>query len=87
MRDLIVPALLLMTVVSAMGSAYAKHESRKLFQELQRLEAERDARNVEWGQLQLEQSTHTSHGKVEIAAHERLNMQIPGPERVTILRP
>ena len=64
MRDLVVPALLLMTVVTAMGSAYAKHESRKLFQELQALEAERDAMNVEWGQLQLEQSTHTSHGSI-----------------------
>jgi cell division protein FtsL len=87
MRDLVVPVLLLLTVVTGMGSAYAKHESRKLFQELQRLEAERDAMNVEWGQLQLEQSTHTTHGKVEIAAHERLNMEIPSPERVVILRP
>ena len=33
MRDLVVPVLLLMAVVTAMGSAYAKHESRKLFQE------------------------------------------------------
>ena len=51
------------------------------------LQAERDAMNVEWGQLQLEQSTHTTHGKVEIAAHERLDMAIPGPQRVVILRP
>jgi cell division protein FtsL len=87
MRDLVVPVLLLMSVVTAMGSAYAKHESRKLFQELQGLQAERDGMNVEWGQLQLEQSTHTTHGKVEIAAHERLDMAIPGPERVVILRP
>lgn len=87
MSELVVPVLLVMAVVTAMGSVYAKHDSRKLFQELQRLEAERDAMNVEWGQLQLEQSTHTTHGKVEIAAHERLKMDIPGPDRVVILRP
>ena len=87
MRALLLPVLLLATVVTAMGSAYAKHESRKLFIELQRLEAERDAMNVEWGQLQLEQSTHTTHGKVESAARKRLGMNIPGPEQVVILRP
>jgi cell division protein FtsL len=86
-RDLIVPVLLATIVATAMGTAYAKHESRKLFKELQRLEAERDAMNIEWGQLQLEQSTHTTHGKVETAARKRLDMEIPGPERVVILHP
>ncbi|HHJ17091.1 MAG TPA: cell division protein FtsL [Gammaproteobacteria bacterium] len=70
-----------------MGAAYAKHQSRKLFIELQALESERDAMNVEWGQLQLEQSTHTTHGKVEEAARKRLGMKIPGPQQVMILRP
>jgi cell division protein FtsL len=87
MRGLLFPVLLAMTVATAMASAYAKHESRKLFQQLQRLEAERDGMNIEWGQLQLEQSTHTTHGKVEVAARKRLDMEIPGPERVVILRP
>jgi cell division protein FtsL len=87
MRELVIPVLLTVTVATAMGSAYSKHESRKLFQQLQRLEAERDAMNIEWGQLQLEQSTHTTHGKVEVAARKRLAMEIPGPERVVILRP
>ena len=87
MSKLIIPLLLVATVVTAMSAAYAKHQSRKLFVELQALEAERDAMNVEWGQLQLEQSTHTTHGKVEHAARERLSMQIPTPQQVTILRP
>lgn len=87
MRRLIIPVLLLLTVVTAMSSTYARHQSRILFVELQSLEAERDAMNVEWGQLQLEQSTHTTHGKVEEAARKRLGMQIPQPQQVTILRP
>ena len=87
MKGLFLPLLLVATIATAMSATYAKHQSRKLFIELQALEGERDAMNVEWGQLQLEQSTHTTHGKVEIAAHERLHMDIPGPDRVVILRP
>ena len=60
---------------------YAKHQSRVLFGELQALEAERDRMNTEWGQLQLEQSTLTTHGQVERAAHSRLGMRIPNPTK------
>ena len=87
MKSLLLPLLLLATISTAIAASYAKHQSRKLFIELQALEAARDAMNVEWGQLQLEQSTHTTHGKVENAARERLGMQIPGPQQVVILRP
>jgi len=86
MRALLLPLLLLSVIATGMGAAYAKHQSRKLFVELQALESERDAMNVEWGQLQLEQSTHTTHGKVENAARKRLGMEIPGPHQVVILR-
>ena len=87
MSKLFMPLLLVITVVTAMAATYARHQSRKLFVELQSLEVARDAMNVEWGQLQLEQSTHTTHGKVEDAARKRLGMQIPTPQQVTILRP
>jgi cell division protein FtsL len=87
MRGLLLPVLVIATVATAMSAAYAKHQSRKLFIELQSLEAQRDAMNVEWGQLQLEQSTHTTHGKVEEAARERLGMHIPEPQQVNILHP
>ena len=87
MRSLLLPLLLLATIATAIGAAYAKHQSRKLFIDLQALEAERDEMNVEWGQLQLEQSTHTTHGKVESAARKRLDMRIPDLQQVMILRP
>lgn len=87
MKGLILPVLLVATIATAMSAAYAKHQSRKLFIELQTLEAERDDMNVEWGQLQLEQSTHTTHGKVEEAARKRLGMRIPEPQQVNILHP
>ncbi len=87
MRMLLLPVLLLAVIATAVSAAYTKHQSRKLFIELQALEQERDAMNVEWGQLQLEQSTYTTHGKVEGAARERLGMQIPGAQQVTIIHP
>ncbi len=87
MKSVMLPLLLVTVIASAMGAAWSRHESRKLFNELQQLEGERDAMNVEWGQLQLEQSTHTTHGKIEAAARERLRMKIPGAQQVMILQP
>ena len=49
-------------VVSALALIYTRHESRKLFVELEQLTAERDELNIEWGQLQIEQSTWATHG-------------------------
>jgi cell division protein FtsL len=86
-RGLLLPVLLLAVVATAVSDAYAKHRSRKLFVELQGLQEQRDAMNVEWGQLQLEQSTYTTHGKIEGAARERLGMHIPAPQQVTIIHP
>jgi cell division protein FtsL len=79
--------LLLAVIVSAVGVVYAKHQGRKLFVELQALGNERDAMDVEWGQLQLEQSTLTTQGQVERAAHERLGMVNLSPANMVIVRP
>jgi cell division protein FtsL len=84
-RGLLLPLLLLAVIATAISASFARHQSRKLFNELQYLEADRDGMNVEWGQLQLEQSTHATHGKVEHAARKRLGMRIPGPEQIVIL--
>jgi cell division protein FtsL len=43
-------------VLSAIALVYTKHESRKLFVELEGLTHERDGLNIEWGQLQIEQA-------------------------------
>ena len=87
MKAVLLPLMLVAVIASAMSAAWSRHESRKLFNELQQLEGERDAMNVEWGQLQLEQSTHTTHGKIESAARERLGMRIPGVQQMVILQP
>lgn len=84
---LLVPLLVLGVIATALGDVYTKHQSRKLFVELQSLEAERDEMNIEWGQLQLEQSTWATHGRVEELARTQLKMTMPAPEAVVIVRP
>jgi len=87
MKALGMTLLLMLVVGSALGVVYAKHRSRTLFVELQSLQEARDRLNTEWGQLQLEQSTWATHGRIETLARERLGMKIPEPDSVVIIRP
>ena len=79
--------LLALVLVSSVGVVYAKHQWRKLFIELQTMDKERDNMDIEWGQLQLEQSTLTMQGKIESAARERLGMVSLTTDRMVIVRP
>jgi cell division protein FtsL len=79
--------LLLLVIVSSMGVVYAKHQGRKLFIELQALGEARDNMDIEWGQLQLEQSTLTTQGQVERAARERLGMVSLSADNTVIVKP
>ncbi|MCL2656207.1 MAG: cell division protein FtsL [Betaproteobacteria bacterium] len=69
--------LLVLVLTSALGVVAAQHQSRKLFTELEREQSRMRALEVEWGQLQLEQSTWAGHARVEKAARERLRMISP----------
>jgi cell division protein FtsL len=81
------PLLWLATLGSAAGVVYSKHRSRDLFVELERLNTERDRLEMEWGQLQLEQSAWSTHAFVERVANARLKMSIPAPASVQIVKP
>ena len=85
--QLVIPLLILAVVASALGVVYAKHQSRKLFVELNMLHQLRDAMNVEWGQLQLEQSTWATHGRIEKVARQRLGMNHVEYDKVVIVKP
>jgi cell division protein FtsL len=77
----------LAVTVSATGVVYAKYASRKQFLELESIRTKRDAMEVEWGRLQLEQSTWATHGRVEKIAREKLDMRTPAVEEVKVIRP
>ncbi len=69
---------------SALGVVYSKHESRRLFTELQRMQTERDRMDDEWGRLQIEQSTLAEHTRIETLAREKIGMATPAPQSVVI---
>ncbi len=80
-------AMFLLVMASAVGVVFSKHESRKLFVQLQALQKERDQMDIEWGRMQLEQSTWATHGRIERLARKKLDMTIPRAENVMIIRP
>jgi cell division protein FtsL len=72
-------------VLSALALVYTKHESRKLFVELEALTHERDQLNIEWGQLQIEQSTWATHARIEQVATEDLSLVRPEATEIFVI--
>ncbi|HHO58909.1 MAG TPA: cell division protein FtsL [Thiotrichales bacterium] len=83
---LLLTLLFVLVLSSALLLIYSKHQSRKLFVELQQLKHEVDALNTEWSQLQLEQSAWSGHGRVERKARKELSMVVPASDEVIFVR-
>jgi len=87
LKMLLILGLLLVVVIgSALGVIYSRHESRKLFVELQQLNKQVDELNIEWGRLQLEQSAWSAHGRIERIAGNKLNMKLPDANEVVYIK-
>jgi cell division protein FtsL len=84
---LVASVLWLAALGSAAGAIWCKHRARELFIELEALDARRDNLEIEWGQLQLEQSAWSTHGFVEHVARARLHMAMPPPRQIEIVSP
>ncbi len=78
-------ALVAIVMASAIACIYAKHESRRLFTELQSLTDERDRMEVDWGRLQIEQGTWSTYARVEQVAREKMNMRLPTAEQINLV--
>jgi cell division protein FtsL len=74
-----------LVLASSLLLIYSKHQSRKLFVQLQKLEAQVDHLNTEWGQLQLEQSAWSGHGRIESVARKKLSMVMPKANEVVFV--
>ena len=72
-------------VISAVWVVQSKHQSRQLFIELEALNRERDRLQVDWGRLQLEESTWGTHSRVETLARTRLSLNRPTPQQVLVV--
>lgn len=74
--------LVILVMVSALAVIGSKHQSRQLYHRLQVLHHKKDHLDTEWAQLQLEESTWASQGRVERIASSQLNMENPRKYRV-----
>ena len=77
--------LLTVAIASALGVVASQHQSRQLFSELEREQARARELEIEWGQLQLEQSTWAAHARVESIAREQMGMRSPEPGKVVVM--
>lgn len=74
--------LALILIACALSVVTSQHKARKLFVELEKEQELARRIAVEWGQLQLEQSTWAMHARIEKIAIGQLQMQIPDASRV-----
>ena len=79
--------LLALLTACALGLVTAQDKTRKLFAELEREQEQAKQLDVEWGQLQLEQSTWAMHARVEKIARERLHMSLTDAKRTQVVMP
>ena len=78
--------LLSLAIACALGVVTSQHKARKLFVELQKEQELARQMEVEWGQLQLEQSTWAMPARVEKIASRQLQMQLPQGDKIQFVR-
>ena len=77
--------LVLLLVICAMGVITSQHKARKLYQAIERERDRAKALDVEFDQLQIEQSTWAVHTRIERVAVDRLRMHRPQPAAIVRL--
>ena len=79
--------LFMVLILTALGTITAQHKARKLYFELQQQQDASKQYDIEWGQLQLEQSTWAMHARIEQIAEQQLHMQVPDNKRIQVVKP
>jgi cell division protein FtsL len=77
--------LLVALVICALALVTSRHQSRKLFVELERERTLARNYDIEYGQLQIEQSTWAMPARIEKIARDKLRMQLPGASRIEVM--
>ncbi len=77
--------LLWVAVMCALSVVSANNRARKLVAEYEREQTRMRELDVEWGQLQLEQSTWANHARIEKIARQKLGMRVPTPAQIVSL--
>lgn len=77
--------LTLLLVACALMLVRVQYQSRQLFIEMERAQALGRQLDIEWAQLQLDQSTLGKHARIEANARRDLNMVAVTPARTQYL--
>jgi cell division protein FtsL len=77
--------LILIVIACALSVVTSQHKARKLFMELERKQERARQLAVEWGQLQLEQSTWAMRARVERIATKQLLMKVPDASKIKVI--
>jgi len=77
--------LLTLLVGCALSLVNAQYQARHLFIELERSQAKARQLDIDWAQLQLDQSTLGKHARIEEIARRDLNMTPLTPNRTQYL--
>jgi cell division protein FtsL len=86
-RQLPLLLLMLAVVASALAVSWSVYHARSLTSEVQQLKSEQNRLNVEWGQLQLENSTWGAYVRVEKLAADKLDMIQPSASQRVVVTP
>ena len=73
-------------VASGIWIVGVEHRSRQLFMQAENLSRELDQLQIEWGQLQIEQSTQGTHSRIEALARQRLHLTEPSDNQLVVVR-
>ena len=77
---------LVLVLVSSLSVILSTYKSRQLFSDVQLQHRESMQLEEQWGRLLLEQSTWSSHTPIESLAKNKLNMVVPDPARMIVIK-
>lgn len=72
-------------VASGVWIVSVEHRSRQLFMATEDLNRELDRLQIDWGRLQIEQSTWGTHSRVEALARQRLRLTVPRDDQLVVV--
>ena len=80
-------ALTAALVLCALSLVKSQYQARLLFIDLGRTHAEARQLDIDWAQLQLDQSTLGKHARIDTVARRELNMVPVAPDHIEYLAP
>jgi cell division protein FtsL len=75
----------ILLVLSALSLVSAQYRAQQLFVDLDRARAQSGKLDIDWRQLQLDQTNYSKNSLIEAAAVRDLRMQHPSPARTQVI--